>query len=381
MSQQHQLNDVFVAYSSRDEAQVRTIVAWLRRNGLRVWVAYELPAGLDWDTEIDRVLAEIPCVLTVWSPDSVGSAEVKGEARLGMARDALVTVSLDRTLPPRSFTHLHAVDLSGLTVDEESARTAQLLQGVRSKLAGSDKPPVESADATSGEVASSGTPGGGGLRSSRWVYALGGLVTVAVLLLIVNGQQSAQAACDDQEAFRLAGQTFDQDTTIRKSVVCVADNANVRVKNGASLLIDAQTLVLQGVARFDGRGRDGAPGEPGSDGPRHTHEPWGGALAICANAPPRSDYDGKPGGRGGNGGAGATIALRYAELIGDAASLSHDVSGGKAGPGGRGGKAGRSVCKKGNPHVVNGQAGRRGPSGAAGAAGSFELVEQKAIAS
>ncbi|MGB8433546.1 MAG: toll/interleukin-1 receptor domain-containing protein, partial [Burkholderiales bacterium] len=126
--------DVFVAYSNKDEPRVRTIVQWLRLQGIEVWVAYERPAGLDWDKEIDNVLAAIPCVLAVWSPDSVDSPEVKGEARAAMARNALVTVSLDRELPPRSFTHLHAIDLSGLTVDEKSPRTAQVLEGIRSKL-------------------------------------------------------------------------------------------------------------------------------------------------------------------------------------------------------------------------------------------------------
>ena len=45
----------------------------------------------------------------------------KDEARAAKARDALATASLDGALPPRSFIHLHAVDLIGLAVDEDGS--------------------------------------------------------------------------------------------------------------------------------------------------------------------------------------------------------------------------------------------------------------------
>lgn len=371
--------DVFVAYSNRDEQRVRAIVDWLRSKGLAVWVAYELPAGLDWDAEIDRVLAKIPCVLTVWSPDAAASAEVKGEARAAMARHALVTVSLDGALPPRSFTHLHAVDLTGLTADEQSPRTEQVLRGIRSKLVPPDVV-GEAAPAQHSDRVAMPTPArasGRFARMSTWATLAGVLLGGALLLAIYGGDATAEQSCDDEGVFRLTGQTFSKDTTIDEAVVCVADNAHIRVKNGASLTVDADTLILQGTARFDGRGSDGAAGQAGSDGPQHTHvPPVVLGISICAGAPPRADYDGQPGRRGGNGSQGATIRIRYSDLQGDPAGLAHNVSGGRAGPGGRGGKGGRAVCKAGKSYDVNGRRGASGPSGSPGADGTFELAQR-----
>jgi len=362
--------DVFVAYSSSDEARVRTIVEWLRRNDLVVWVAYELPAGLDWDTEIDRVLAEIPCVLTVWSPDAVASPEVKGEARAAMARDALVTVSLDNALPPRSFTHLHAVDLTGLSVDECSPRTAQALCGIRAKLgesvAGSTEAP---------QAADTRRPAPGIGPRHLWV----GMVAVALLavgsLVAIDSIGLAQASCDDAEAFVLAGQKFDKDMRIEKPVVCIAANAELRIRNGARLDVEAETLIIEGAAHFDGRGEPGARGRAGSNGAVHHHKPPKvGVIAVCGNAPSKSDYSGSNGGRGGNGGKGASISIRYRELHGDPALLNHEVAGGAGGVGGAGGRAGRAICKALKPYDVRGKNGRKGRPGTQGKSGSFELV-------
>lgn len=363
--------DVFVAYSSKDEARVRTIVEWLRHNGIEVWVAYELPAGVDWDTQIDEVLSEIPCVLTVWSPDSVASAEVKGEARAAMARDALVTVSLDKALPPRSFTHLHAVDLTDLGVTEDSSRTRQVLQGIRAKLSAADT--VVDIEA----VRTASSPPAVGRRG---IWLGGGIALLAVAgLVVLNSGSLAGPSCDDEGAMTLAGQTFNKDTVIKEPLVCIAANAQVRVTNGARLDIEAETLVIEGAARIDGRGRPGSRGRSGSDGPVHHHKPPKVAgIAVCGTAPARSDYSGSNGGRGGNGGPGARISIRFNSLQGDVAQLKHDVTGGAGGAGGAGGRAGLATCKVIKPYRVKGSKGRTGPRGASGKSGSFELVQVSA---
>jgi hypothetical protein len=374
--------DVFVAYSNKDEPRVRTIVEWLRLQGIEVWVAYERPAGLDWDKEIDTVLAAIPCVLVVWSPDSVNSPEVKGEARAAMARNALVTVSLDRELPPRSFTHLHAIDLSGLTVDEKSPRTAQVLEGIRSKLSpranAADSSERESVDQTRADSPRRETGGALATRPRRarlWVGVTGLMLVAIAGAVMFSHQGYTQRSCDEDGVYKLTAQTFATDTPIKAEVVCVAAGARVRVTNGAVLDIATDTLILEGAARFDGSGAPGAPGRPGSDGPTHVHKPPRVAIAICGQAPPRSDYSGRPGGRGGNGGPGATIVIRYAHLQGDLAQVEHDVSGGAGGKGGAGGRAGSAQCRDINAYQVIGAPGSPGPDGSPGKAGRFELVK------
>jgi hypothetical protein len=164
-----------------------------------------VPAGLDWDKEIDTVLAAISCVLVVWSPDSVNSAEVKGEARAAMARNALVTVSLDKALPPRSFTHLHAIDLSGLTVDEKSPRTAQVLEGIRSKLSsGPDSASTStgaSVDRTKAESTRGKTGGAsanGPRRSRLWLGVAGTTLAAIAAALVFSHQGYPQRSCDEE---------------------------------------------------------------------------------------------------------------------------------------------------------------------------------------
>lgn len=360
--------DVFIAYSSHDETRVRTIVEWLRREGLAVWVAYERPAGLDWDKEIDTVLAVIPCVVAVWSPASVASPEVKGEARAAMARNALVTVSLDRQLPPRSFTHLHAVDLSGLAVDERSPRTAQVLDGIRAKL---------HATAGPGERARSAPPEGAkpaSIRPRVWM-GIGGTTLLAVAAVVVFALQKAPPPSCDTPGVVTLPETFATDTRIRESAVCIPAGATVRVANGARLDIESDALILEGGARFDGRGEPGAAGRPGSDGPKHVHQPPKVlGVAICGRPPPQSDYSGQPGGRGDDGGPGARISIRTQRVEGDPAQLKHDVSGGTGGRGGAGGLAGSAICRDGNPYAVRGVAGRPGANGSPGKAGVFTFV-------
>jgi hypothetical protein len=286
--------DVFIAYSSHDEARVRTIVEWLRREGLDVWVAYERPAGLDWDKEIDSVLAVIPCVFAVWSPASVASPEVKGEARAAMARNALVTASLDKQLPPRSFTHLHAIDLSGLAVDEQSPRTAQVLEGIRSKLHARAGPsqPARSAPPEEAKPAS--------IRPRVWAGIAGAILLAVAAVVVVALQSASPRSCDTPGVVTLR-ETFATDTRIKESVVCIPARRNIRVANGARLDVESDTLILEGGARFDGRGEPGAAGRPGSDGPRHVHQPPKVlGVAICGRPPPQSDYSGQPGGPGGS---------------------------------------------------------------------------------
>ncbi len=374
--------DVFVAYSNKDEPRVRTIVEWLRLQGIEVWVAYERPAGLDWDKEIDTVLAVIPCVLAVWSPDSVSSPEVKGEARAAMARNALVTVSLDKELPPRSFTHLHAIDLSGLTVDEQSPRTAQVLEGIRSKLSARPDPgdssagtPADPTKAESTRGKADGALANGSRRSRFWMSTAGVTVAVIAAAVLFSHQGYTKRSCDEDGVYKLTAQTFATDTPIKAEVVCVASDAQIRVTNGATLDIATDTLIVEGAARFDGSGAPGAPGKPGSDGPTHLHQPPRVGIAICGQAPPRSDYSGRPGGRGGNGGPGATIVVRYAHLQGDLGQVQHDVSGGAGGKGGAGGRPGSAQCRDINAYQVIGASGNSGPDGLPGKAGRFELVK------
>jgi hypothetical protein len=169
-------------------------------------------------------------------------------------------------------------------------------------------------------------------------------------------------------------QVFVRDTTVEAERVVFAAGARIQIANGARVEIRTKTLVFEGTAFVDGRGAAGAAGDRGRTPPRWTsctrcrpadgtvcHDEWKGATPTALDA-------GEPGGRGGDGGPGATLDVVYETLQGASGGLGkalrYDVAGG---PGGRGGAAGRGRELRCGCH---GEESKRGPDGAKGADGS-----------
>ncbi len=95
--------DVFISYSKADDARVPPMARALGAAGYRVWWNRDQRAGEAWDAVIEREMRGAGCVLFVWSGAALTSDWVKGEARIGKDRGALVAVSLDGTEPPFGF--------------------------------------------------------------------------------------------------------------------------------------------------------------------------------------------------------------------------------------------------------------------------------------
>jgi hypothetical protein len=76
------MTDVFLSYSSKDRDRVRLIRDALAERGFDVFWDQTLPAGIDWDTWIRQHLAQSKCALVVWSKNSVGSDNVRHEAKI-----------------------------------------------------------------------------------------------------------------------------------------------------------------------------------------------------------------------------------------------------------------------------------------------------------
>ena len=73
--------DVFVSYSRSDKARVAPLVAAIQAQGWSVWWDPAIDAGQQFDDQIDAELQAASAVLVVWTPTSVASRWVRGEAR------------------------------------------------------------------------------------------------------------------------------------------------------------------------------------------------------------------------------------------------------------------------------------------------------------
>jgi hypothetical protein len=146
----------------------------------------------------------------------------------------------------------------------------------------------------------------------------------------------------------------------------------VRVRNGATLELRADEIIVEGAATIDGTGEPGAIGEsprPESLQAWSSHEDsdYGSARVAIETNSSHPDR-GKPGGSGQPGGAGASVILSQKPVGG---ALQIIVEGGPGGPPGHGStgrliKNGRNNYCDGCMYQNVGPDGRYGPKGQAG---------------
>ena len=82
--------DVFISYARSDRERVAPLVAAIEAQGWTVWWDPEIDPGQEFDRLIAAELKAAAAVLVVWTPDSVTSRWVRGEAREGADRGVLV---------------------------------------------------------------------------------------------------------------------------------------------------------------------------------------------------------------------------------------------------------------------------------------------------
>src|ERR1700739_1217649 len=92
---QTSMADVFVSYARSDKARVAPLVAAIEAPGWSVWWDPEIDPAQEFDRLIAAQLKAAAAVLVVWTPDSVTSRWVRGEAREGAERGILVPVRFE----------------------------------------------------------------------------------------------------------------------------------------------------------------------------------------------------------------------------------------------------------------------------------------------
>jgi TolB-like protein/Tfp pilus assembly protein PilF len=127
--------DVFVSYARVDKARVAPIVAAIEAQGWTVWWDPEIAAGQQFDDQIEAQLAAARCVLVVWTPTSVASRWVRGEAREAADRGILVPVRFDDARLPMDVRALHTTDLDRWANDPANPVFQEVLRALGGMMA------------------------------------------------------------------------------------------------------------------------------------------------------------------------------------------------------------------------------------------------------
>jgi adenylate cyclase len=137
------LADIFVSYSRQDRERVAPLVAGLEAHGWSVWWDPDIAPGEEFDSLISRELDAARTLIVVWTPQSVESRWVRGEARDAADRGVLVPVRFDQARLPIDFRALHATDLDGWNGDRHHAAFLSLCKALESKLGAGTHAPAE----------------------------------------------------------------------------------------------------------------------------------------------------------------------------------------------------------------------------------------------
>ena len=122
--------DVFVSYARTDKALVVPLVAAIEAQGWSVWWDPAIAPGQEFDGRIDAELDAAAAVLVVWTPTSVASRWVRGEAREAAERGVLVPVRFDGARLPIDVRAIHTTDLDGWNEDPGSPACRELLSAL-----------------------------------------------------------------------------------------------------------------------------------------------------------------------------------------------------------------------------------------------------------
>jgi TolB-like protein/cytochrome c-type biogenesis protein CcmH/NrfG len=139
--------DVFVSYARSDKPRVAPLVAAIQARGWSVWWDPAIDPGQEFDRQIAAELKATAAVLVVWTPVSVESRWVRGEAREGADRGVLVPVRFDGASLPIDVRALHTTDLDGWDGDPQSPQCQEVLRALSSILARQPGDPTSPAKA------------------------------------------------------------------------------------------------------------------------------------------------------------------------------------------------------------------------------------------
>jgi adenylate cyclase len=128
------MTDIFLSYSRQDKPRVAPMVAALEAKGWDVWWDMALVPGEEFDNVTAAALERARAVVVVWTPVSVASRWVRGEARVGADRNVLVPVRFEQALLPIDLRAIQTTDFDDWGGDPQSGPFQTLQQSLLAML-------------------------------------------------------------------------------------------------------------------------------------------------------------------------------------------------------------------------------------------------------
>ena len=151
--------DVFISYARQDKARVGPLVAAIEASGWSVWWDPEICPGQEFDRQIVAELKIATAVLVVWTPKSVESRWVRGEARDAAERGILVPVRFERAEMPLDVRTFHTTDLDDWGEDSQSPQAQEVLRALGALVARKDAARAAAAISSLTRSTSASAPG------------------------------------------------------------------------------------------------------------------------------------------------------------------------------------------------------------------------------
>lgn len=126
--------DVFISYARTDKARVAPLVAAIEARGWSVWWDPEIAPGEEFDRQIAKEIGAAAAVVVVWTPTSVESRWVRGEAREGADRGILVPVRFENASLPIDVRAFHTTDLDDAATGPASPRMQEVLRALEAVI-------------------------------------------------------------------------------------------------------------------------------------------------------------------------------------------------------------------------------------------------------
>jgi len=239
--------DVFISYARADKARVAPLVAAIEAKGWSVWWDPEITPGQEFDDQIDAEIDAAKAVLVVWTPTSVASRWVRGEAREAAERGILVPVRFEQARLPMDVRAIHTTDLDEWREDPASPALQECLRALTAMIARTDavKALKEAADLPTAKSEKDSArfsvcvlPFNNMSGDPEQEYFSDGITEDIITDL---SKVSALAVTSSNTAFRYKGQHADIHKVVRELKVSHVLEGSVR-KAGGRVRINAQLI-------------------------------------------------------------------------------------------------------------------------------------------
>lgn len=126
--------DIFLSYTSKDRPVARELVRLFEREGWSTFWDRDVAGGAQYQPILEQELDKARCALVLWSPNSVKSTWVRGEAQRAVDRQILIPVELGKARPPLPFNSINGIPLGDWPASENALELKRLIASVRLML-------------------------------------------------------------------------------------------------------------------------------------------------------------------------------------------------------------------------------------------------------